>query len=952
MKKRFMALATSALLVITSASGATVFAETDANTEVDTEANYMQLSKSADGKTESFLMDFESTEFTRDHYSYEPTRIGASTNNPDYSFYVSNYGNGAGEWNAGLNRAAVYATQNTAEGVAKGQLYNGQWTTDQSGKTVLNANGGTNQVLGNDDSLKELVPTVKFGGEYFPEITAFSGYAYVANGKPYFATDEELTAKINSYVYNGTDNSGKWRNLMPKGDMIDNLSVVKAPKEAKDTASNNYAVRLSASGMDAGKKDYSAIGKTNLDLAGRSTKFSTRVYVESDKTIDDATNANTKPFSVSIAKNIDLSYLDNTNYESFKSDGTGSASYNISRMASVDKNTQYYDAVTFSHGSIYLGSSTGTKIGDYTAGKWYTVNYYLDTTGATAVNALEVLDEWGTLIGAVKEDVKLGDYGSFGYIAGDNTAKIAERQSGYKPFDGFDADSEYSIFVRTDTVGYDNAVDFSGYVDDISFGAAKMREDNTSSKFFNSFEGYDPVEYTKNYYNYSSDAVLNVAKAGTGLANVSALAIKNGQNTMYKDSVLSAKEGDLYPRPNTSHSIDLYDREKMTQGGLPGYLGYNANNGSFAVWSSDNAIGGRATKWVDDLQVVNINGNKKLVLHPIKAEGFSNQQTQAYSSWSSFGREKVDILGRNNVITATVNVNGGNDADAFRLSFVKGNKGTSSYETSARKIEQSSMAPGNAHQFMPNKAWYDAVTFYKGYIYLGNVGESTTNLNSANVVCAYEEGKDYRIVYYIDLTDATTPKNTLVVYDENDVLIGKKSAAITLGSNTTTTLNNVSFNTACSGATGNRQPAQGGGQMQYFTSFDSNSDYAVLMTYATAPQAGSFNEARAYIDNFGLSEAAADEITLSGSINYTTVSATVSPASLEGTKSAVLIAAVYDRTTGEMIGAKYESVSLTANTDVTKTFNFDSIPENARVSLYLWDGLTTLGPVSDVTHIR
>lgn len=98
MKKRFLALATSALLVITSASGATVFAETDANTEAD----YIQLNKSDDGKTESFLMDFESSEFAHS-YSYEPTRIGGSPNNPDYSFYVSNYGNGDGEWNAGLN---------------------------------------------------------------------------------------------------------------------------------------------------------------------------------------------------------------------------------------------------------------------------------------------------------------------------------------------------------------------------------------------------------------------------------------------------------------------------------------------------------------------------------------------------------------------------------------------------------------------------------------------------------------------------------------------------------------------------------------------------------------------------------------------------------------------------------------------------------------------------------
>lgn len=212
---------------------------------------------------------------------------------------------------------------------------------------------------------------------------------------------------------------------------IDDMTVVTDPQNGQ-----NHAAKLAPY-----YKSTSFYGKNRVALMDRVTKTSCRIMIDKDGA----------DFRILLAKDWNLEQIADKESSKYIANAM-----QFGRVYYMDQECAWFDAVRFKNGSVYLG---GDKVGTYEVGKWYDVEYVLDTAdSANPTGKLTVSSANGIEVDAEKTMIP---------DAGKNMCRDIGLK--YTADFEFDENSIYGVMFAA----YRNGSRVSAYLDDINFETQK-----------------------------------------------------------------------------------------------------------------------------------------------------------------------------------------------------------------------------------------------------------------------------------------------------------------------------------------------------------------------------------------------------------------------------------------------------------------------------------------------
>jgi len=793
-------------------------------------------------------------------------------------------------------------------------------------------------------SLAKAAAGYSLDGQPLSEFTATGNKWDDMNAKVALSDNAVISGFGGSYTYGELKESGKLltdkgagifvgltSSLMPAvvgSNQInhDDIAVVADPSGAA-----NDVLKMAPPAMENDANVGSSLfGKNYIDVVGKSTKLSSKVYIDQEAGGLRLMLVRDVDFLMSMEHALEYGEIRKTyDYMSWLKKNADIAGY-------------WYDAVRFEDGVVYLD---GKYVADYESDSWYTVDYYLDLKDLTApMQALEIKDASGTVIVSVEKELTVGGTSTLTNIS-QNAFALSEEANSYGLV--FAATSRLFKPGTTSTYGVWNGNRAQSgtvaYLDDITFeeGVYEATEGVNSSglttEFDVNFEGKVTEAVT---YQDGDFTLVTSGDAWTGSGNWSLAKAGEGYSLDGQKLAAFAPTGTYWD--NTNAKSKLADSAvfagfggSYTYGELreSGKLLTDKGTGIFVGLTSSlmpALVGSNQTNY-DDIAVVadpENENNSVLKMAPPAMENDANTGS------SLFGKNYIDVVGKSTKLSSKVYID--QEAGGLKLMLVRDVDFLKSME---HALEYAEIRKGYDYMsWLKRDAeitgyWYDAVRFEDGVIYLDGENAGT-----------YITDTWYNVDYYLDLTDITSPVQVLEVKDTAGAIAAKKQTGLTVGG--TSALPNISQN-----AFALSEDAQSYGLVFAATSrlFKPGTSETYSVWNGNRAQSATV----AYLDDVSFGEAVYEEgditegvIELVGSISGGKYSAKVINGTDEAYENAMLVLAAYDNTKHSLLGAKMGTIDVVANgTSETATLDVPA-GENCYYKAFVWDS-KTFEPVCD-----
>ena len=372
--------------------------------------------------------------------------------------------------------------------------FNNEWSDETFGEKFLDKNYGRTENFGIDfEDEKYFQPQAEYGTAYLSDIST-RVTRYIQNGDKFNGNVSYSSWMVKSgcRLYDGQYSDGvlqkpkgsinatednQYQNIISENlvaggiDGYDGFSDRWrlcgdfSGKTAEDltiqeTENGNHAIFFNPVENQGG----SFFGKNTLALTDRKTVLEFKVNIES------ALNGQ---FVLNIVKNADFGAIKDA--ENLKYANTGTLQF------AKQKDTAWYDAVSFKDNKIYLGNS---EVCDYIENEWYTVRYTLDIkSNEKYENALEIYNSQGVEIGKNLESISFDETNTISNI------DIIKRN--FPTEFSFDENSVYGYILST-VSNTDNG-SIKAYADDLDFKTAEKYDNpvgHIRKEFYKGLSGY------------------------------------------------------------------------------------------------------------------------------------------------------------------------------------------------------------------------------------------------------------------------------------------------------------------------------------------------------------------------------------------------------------------------------------------------------------------------------